>query len=543
MLGVQAVWDLGRFTYRNYIQHNFLESGYKRQDVYVQASSSDRTLMSASAWGQTAFPRTLLSSPASAIPVATYSVPMTEDDLLEVRKSRCLARLTADVQQYDRTHGPKIVQSKEFNRIVDKISEACGHDLRLTPNITNGEFTLFDAIKDVSDAISGDFLEGFPRMGNLSDKDAVAFLQLAEDLFQHRLYSDMAQSAYLSGKLPEKIQNIFGRHVALSDPNGNAASGGKEDLSAFGKLRAPRKLFSYHCHREVLYGIAKFLGISTQVTREGLPNGLIHPGTGFFFELWEDSTTTPEQTAAAGKSAESRFTVRVLLWVPCWKGDGVSSIASDGEVLCPARVRVLPQCGKEFCPLEKFNEIILSNFRAVGGDYRKQCPRPASNAEALLRKQVKQLQSKLSLLQKATPAATKGGRGRATAAATAAARRRTRATTVLMGVDGEEPELTIDRLEDRLELSADAAYEAAYTQLVQTQQKERHTSSAQHAVLADMARTAAWNTKNSLDETVASAKVGAAAVASRVAEAAQDILSKAQAQAKADAQRQVVPPQ
>ena len=370
--GLKQIWDLGRFTYRNYIRHGFLSGTYRRQDIYVQASASDRTLMSAAAWGDTAFPQMLVpNSPGSNVPVATYSVPMELDDLLEVRKARCLARLTSDVAAFDAAHGPAYLASPHFNSALDAVSRACGADLRNTSALTDGQFDVFDAVKDVSDAITGDFLEGFPRMQGLSEQDAHRFLQTAEALFQRRLYHSPAQPAYLSGKLPDKIVNVFLRHVADADREAAAAASvagavvaaEKEDLGAFAKVRRPRKLFSYHCHREVLYGIAKFLGVSVSVERPGLPDGLLHPAAGIFFELWEDKAKrqqqqqTQQQTQRGPQAGSvSRFSVRVLLWVPCWKGDGVTHTHhATGEELCPARLRTLPQCGsEEWCPLDKF---------------------------------------------------------------------------------------------------------------------------------------------------------------------------------------------
>lgn len=408
--GLQQIWDLGRFTNRNYMKHAFVADMYDRKDIFVQASQSDRTLMSASAWGDTAFPRLQTLDYHSNIPVAVYSVPMPVDNLLEVRKARCEARIAADVAKYDQTAAQPFIKSERFRSIMGKVSAACGRDLMLTSNFTNGEFNVLDAVKDVSDAVGGDFLEGFPRMGGLSDKDATDFLQLAEDLFQNRLYHTPAQAAYLSGKLPEKIQSIFMRHVALTVPKtASQLQQEKEDLSAFGKLPTPRKFLAYHCHREVLYGIVKFLGISVTVPRPGLPDGLIHPGSGFFFELWEDDTvprpTSPpavpagadEATAAAihkqaAEAASKRFSVRVLLWTPCFEGDGVSHLDSKGERVCPARLRVLPQCGSEFCPLDKFNAIIRENFAKVGGDFRKQCENPELGVARELRGQIKLLQ-------------------------------------------------------------------------------------------------------------------------------------------------------
>jgi len=399
--GLRAIWDLGRATYRAYVQDaGLVPASYKRTDVYVQASSSDRTIMSAIAWGVTAFPETVQDAPYQ-VPPATYSVPMTEDNLLEVRKARCLGRLQQDIKEFDETVGKKIIENPEFNKLLDKVSGVCGVDLRKARELTDGEFGIFEAIKDVSDAITGDFLEGFPRMEGLTNETALEFLTMAENLFQNRLYGSPAQAAYLSGKLPEKIQNFFERHVITrSQALGLlAAEDEKEDISDFAKIRAPRKLTAYHCHREVLYGIAKFLGFNITVERPGLPTGLLHPGAGLFFELWEDDKVPAKGSGLNQISLESRFYVRTLLWVPCWEGDGFAQKTENGLV-CPLRVRILPQCGEEFCPLPTFNEIIETNFQAVGGDFRKQCRVPALSAESLLRKQVRQLQSQIAAIEK-----------------------------------------------------------------------------------------------------------------------------------------------
>ena len=167
-VGLQSIWDLGTFTHDQYVKTGYVPSMYNRQFVNVRAAASDRTLISASAWGQTAFPSPPPGAPASApsIPVATFSVPPTQDNVAEVRKARCAARLEEDLAEFDAEAAPKLLA--QFRPLINKVSAACGFDMTTTPEVTHGEFSVLQAVKDIADALTGDFLEGFPRMEGLS---------------------------------------------------------------------------------------------------------------------------------------------------------------------------------------------------------------------------------------------------------------------------------------------------------------------------------------------------------------------------------------
>lgn len=247
--------------------------------------------------------------------------------------------------------------------------------------------------------------------------DVEEFLAFAELMFHKRHYGGRAQPAYLAGAAPNRVVKMFDRRVswnanetarALSLPSHHAALAAAAEAAAAEEgsvlpVKAPRRVFAFHCHREILYGLIKFLGLRVDVARPGLPRGLVHPGSGIFFELWRDpAAAEAAQLANAEEPAldpnranklryepspvDAGYYVRAVVWVPCWPGDGVSTAANDtAPAYCPGRVRVLPGCGgTEFCRYDRFKQLLSGNFKAVGGDFRRQCPMEPEGAEVVL---------------------------------------------------------------------------------------------------------------------------------------------------------------
>jgi len=413
--GLQSIWDLGRYTHDLYVKTGYVPSAYNRAYVNVRAAASDRTLISASAWGQTAFPSAPAGAPAvsPSIPVATFSVPPEQDNFAEVRKARCAARLEEDLHEYDADVAPALL--KQYRPLINKISAACGFDITTTPDVTNGEFSVLQAVKDVADALTGDFLEGFPLMEGLTAQDRDNFLSFAELMFHKRHYGGAAQPAYLAGAAPNRVVKLFDRRVSWNanetareldlESHHAALAAADADPPSVVPVRAPRRVYAFHCHREILYGLVKFLGLRVDVTRPNLPRGLVHPGSGIFFELWRDPAAAHAAQLANAEApaldpnrknklryalspVDEGYYVRVVVWVPCWKGDGLlgnaTAEAANGTP-CPGRVRVLPGCGgKEFCRYDEFKRLLADGFNAVGGDFRDQCPMPVPEAVAMV---------------------------------------------------------------------------------------------------------------------------------------------------------------
>lgn len=395
------MWNLGQFTYENYVKSGFLPSTYTKMHSQVFAAGGYRTLISASAWAQVAFPESYANGPN--IPAAVFSVPEDQDDLLEVRHATCANRLAVDLNRFDHTTAKQMIHDNKA--IIEKISAACGFDLRHAPAVTDGEFSVMQAVKDVADALTGDMLEGLPLISGITPEDRDEFIQLAEHIFHARHYgAHPAMPAYNSGNFPMKMLKTFDRRISY---NANVTALEQFPDTPFAKQLAeeaeesilaivpPRRMFGFHAHRELLYAMTKLLKLDFTVERPGVQKGLVHPSTGVFFELWRDKKRADELTGKALKAGElptlsaersrrrrydsgivdEAYYVRALVWVPCWdeKGATVPFLGRDQTPFCPARVRMLEQCGQEFCPLPQFRSIIQENLKAVGGDFKALC--------------------------------------------------------------------------------------------------------------------------------------------------------------------------
>lgn len=423
--GIKALWDLGRFTNYQYVQSGFISGTYNRVSSQVRAAQSDRTLISASSWGATTFSDSYAETPF-AIPVAVLSSESEEDDLLEVRKARCTERLEADLHKFDNEVAPKYF--KDYQNLLETVSqEVCGIELKNVPTLTHGEFSIMQMVKDINDALTGDLLEDFPE--SIDPEVRQKFLQFAEDIFKLRHYGTPEMNAYLSGSAPTRMVKLMDRRVSFltnttvldSAPTQHHNAMQKNNTFTYRdvvvsdakrlpviKPRPPRIMFAYHAHREVLYALKNLLQLDLGVERPGLPVGLLHPSTGFFFELYRDEAKFQQILDKADQDhklpvlqpnrsnkqrylhslVDDAFSVRILLWVPCFPGMEVPSgldkktmlsftqkDEKTGQELCLGRVRTLPQCDNlEYCPYTRFKTILAENLNAAGGDYRTHCP-------------------------------------------------------------------------------------------------------------------------------------------------------------------------
>jgi hypothetical protein len=422
--GIRAMWDLGRFTNYQYVQTGFIDGTYTRLTSQIRAAASDRTLISASAFGQTTFRNKYAESPLS-IPVAVLTTTPEEDDLLEVRKARCAKRLEDDLHYFDQNIAQELIDN--HSELINMISNACGFDILRGPELTNGEFSVMQLVKDLSDALTGDLLESFPLMDGVSVESRAAYLQFAEDVFKKRHYRTAEMDSYLAGNGPNRLIKLIDRRVSFNTNTTVLDSPLPRHLEIDDityrdilvqdakrlpiiRPRPPRRFFGYHAHREVLYGLKNFLKLDVGVERTGLPTGLIHPATGIFFELWKDDKQNDKLIKLAAKDeilpvlnpnrknslryianvVDDAYFLRILLWVPCFEGiekdiysgkDGKTPLKflqkdpKTGEAMCLSRVRTLPQCDNlEFCPLTRVKQIIATNYNDANGDFRQHCP-------------------------------------------------------------------------------------------------------------------------------------------------------------------------
>ncbi len=324
-LGVQSLWDLGRFTHSQYMTppSSFypvttpaansttppsrapsfpIPDRYNKGFVAVRASASERTLLSAVAWGQTAFPASPVGAPAGSLPlpVAPGSTPASLDDVIESRKASCAPRVAADVAAFDASVGPALLSAPAVSAAVAALEAACGAPFVSAPppgvedhplGTDDEPWAPLQAVKDVADALTGDYLEGFMGPGTefLSSSAAktstnahasahsspsasanadapstvaaavtdasgssyatawksgspppvptsarAAFLSLAELSLRLRLFAGDGRAAYMAGDAPRKLVKALDRRVAWAE-----ATAAAEDAAAAAAATAP----------------------------------------------------------------------------------------------------------------------------------------------------------------------------------------------------------------------------------------------------------------------------------------------------------------
>jgi len=338
--GMQQLYDLGIYTYERYTKTGFLSHNYLQSEIYNRAVGSERTLQSAVVWANALYPKSsrpvnyLAPQPA---PVPVFTLPDTEDNLIEVRKAACAVRQFRDVRQWDRQRGEKYWASTD---IVEVLSEICGNDIRKAVGDVNAPYNLGDAIKDLTDAIIFDDIERFPPLPNCTFDRLAKYSKFANDQLLDRLYGNEEQIVYMNGALPATLLENFEmrRH-------GNHAL----------------KMWAFHGHREMSYALGLFFGIDfTFLSRRGIPKTAIPAATSVFFEL---------------HNVTNNFHVETWVWAPCLKdaetGDEYHMLKHDDKENCPATLITLKNCATQ-CPFEDFKNLIEGRI-AKTGHYTKLC--------------------------------------------------------------------------------------------------------------------------------------------------------------------------
>ncbi|XP_075404014.1 prostatic acid phosphatase [Tenrec ecaudatus] len=130
-VGMEQHYQLGEYLRRRY--ETFLNESYKREQVYVQSTDIDRTLMSAMANLAALFPPEGISvwNPDLAWqPIPVHTVPISEDKLLYLPFKHCprfkeLEEETLKTEEYQKRLHPY----KDFIEMLPKFSGYQGQDL------------------------------------------------------------------------------------------------------------------------------------------------------------------------------------------------------------------------------------------------------------------------------------------------------------------------------------------------------------------------------------------------------------------------------
>ena len=413
--GMHQLLQLGEYTRAAYVDTGFLKPYYSNEEMYIRAVGEDRTLQSAVAWGQGLYPaghapigyRADLPSP---LPV--YTLPDELDVLLENRKAGCHQRLKEDVQAWDDTEGAAM--RRQYAALLGQLETMCG--VNLTRAINGSGDNYGDAVKDITDNWTFDFIEHFPPLPGLSLSTLLQFRQYAVQQLIGRILGTPEQVTYLNGDLPLSMLRSFKALIQHREDGAAQSAAGVK----------PLRFIAYHGHREMMYALAAFFDIRYNITYPALPLGAIPPATTLFFELHHVKDAKHGRTAhrkSGSKGTDSdEYVIKAVLWSPCDAEDvddkralvtfdSNATHAANRSLLnrtsshhphhtstqssshqhaddalaqhsteetfhetaqCGARPIAISSCPSGVCTYAQFRKVILAQIRSTG-DWRKLC--------------------------------------------------------------------------------------------------------------------------------------------------------------------------
>ena len=324
--GMHQLYQLGEYSREQYVDSGFLRPYYSNEEMYIRAVGEDRTLQSAVAWGQGLYPAGhgpvgWLSNVPPPLPV--YTLPDEVDVLLENRKAGCHQRLKADVEHWDETAGAQ--QITGFRPLLAQLEALCG--VNLSAAIIGSGDNYGDAIKDITDSWTFDFIEHFPPVPGLTLETLLQFRAFAVQQLIGRILGTEEQVTYLNGDLPASMLGSF--EAAVSQHRHNASEAAEGEAAAV----RPLKFIAYHGHREMMYALAAYFDIRYNITYPALPLGAIPPATSLFFELHHEKDSGSSSGRHSGKRSKKRssqheeeedddgedsaYVIKAVLWSPC----------------------------------------------------------------------------------------------------------------------------------------------------------------------------------------------------------------------------------
>ena len=302
--GMLQLYQLGQYTKQRYVDSGFLLPYYSNEQMYIRAVGEDRTLQSAVAWGQALYPAGHAPVGYKAdvpSPLPVYTLPDELDTLLENRKAGCRRRLKEDVEEWDSTEGATM--RRQYSALLQQLEQLCG--VNLTDAIDGSGDNYGDAVKDITDNWTFDFIEHFPPLSGLTIQQLLQFRTYAIAQLIGRILGTEEQVTYMNGDLPISMVRSF---QALIDQHDGSKSSRHAYAADTDREVRPLRFIAYHGHREMMYALAAFFDIRFNITYPALPLGAIPPATSIFFELHSGDKHGRE---------DDDYVVKAVLWTPC----------------------------------------------------------------------------------------------------------------------------------------------------------------------------------------------------------------------------------
>ena len=386
--GMLQLYQLGAYTKKRYVDSGFLLPYYSNEQMYIRAVGEDRTLQSAVAWGQALYPAGSAAVGYKAdvpSPLPVYTLPDERDTLLENRKAGCHGRLQADVEEWDQAEG--VSMRRQQAALLEQLERLCG--VNLTQAVNGSGDNYGDAVKDITDNWTFDFIEQFPPLDGLTLEQLLQFRQYAIAQLLGRILGTEEQVTYMNGDLPVSMVRSFRALIEQRE--------GSTDTADVERDVKPLRFIAYHGHREMIYAAAAFFGLRFNISYPALPLGAIPPATSVFFELH--------------RAQSGEYEVRAVLWTPCDDEAHAQALAplmdverrgsndtrrvdsrianySDayynhsaehphataradpsewaGEVQCGARALPIGACEGGVCSFDEFHALVHARINATG---------------------------------------------------------------------------------------------------------------------------------------------------------------------------------
>ena len=394
---MHQLYQLGEYSRERYVDSGFLRPYYSNEEMYIRAVGEDRTLQSAVAWGQGLYPAGhgpvgWLSNVPPPLPV--YTLPDEVDVLLENRKAGCHQRLKADVEHWDETAGAQ--QITGFRPLLAQLEALCG--VNLTAAILGSGDNYGDAIKDITDSWTFDFIEHFPPVPGLTLETLLQFRAFAVQQLIGRILGTEEQVTYLNGDLPASMLGSF--EAAVSQHRHNASEAEEGETAAV----RPLKFIAYHGHREMMYALAAYFDIRYNITYPALPLGAIPPATSLFFELHHEKDSGSSSSGRhSGKRSKKRssqqeeeeedgedsaYVIKAVLWSPCDSEEVTDSHQLITPDLSATRQQAV-NISHALLPQQRLSLMTTPHYALhnVSSSHNHSAPQPTSSVscESLLR--------------------------------------------------------------------------------------------------------------------------------------------------------------
>lgn len=329
-IGMREMYERGQQLRRKYVDElGLISPAYHGNEVYVQASNTDRALQTAQMLVLGLYPlgtgpdpakynASLKAAPAPGqafTPVPIHSVALTNDKVLRPWTGQ------ANCQKYR-----KFVKSFPKSRLYNSVGKKHAAFLKrisAATGVSEGKSVariLYD-VNEIYEPLSSMVAHGMKLPDGISADDMKKIRALADWNYHHQFLGKQV-GRLTGGSFVKAVLDNFDSYILLRGKG--------------------RRFFLYSGHQRTLLGVDAALGIETARTKGELFEGRVPPlGSHYAFELHE---TTPND-----------FAVRV------------KQVSDDGE-----KVVQIPGCDGVMCPIETFRKAVAP---VIPANWEQECGR------------------------------------------------------------------------------------------------------------------------------------------------------------------------